>query len=150
MFWPVVSTSVSASAVTFAVVYGYWRWWPNRRYRRRVKDMAAMRDLLVHHVDDLEDIMDKLHHGSGVFSSLNLALDKFIHLYPALHSGMLQCRLLFLDSLCSPCRHYFYSQHGIMFCLQCCAGIPVFQRMLHSSSMHWTAAGMKRLQPLFI
>lgn len=26
--------------------------------------MAAMRDLLVHHVDDLDDIMDKLQHGT--------------------------------------------------------------------------------------
>lgn len=27
--------------------------------------MAAMRDLLVHHMDDLDDIMDKLHLHSG-------------------------------------------------------------------------------------
>ena len=55
---------MAMSAATFVVVYGYWRWWPNRRHKRRVKDMAAMRDLLVHHVDDLDDIMDKLQHGT--------------------------------------------------------------------------------------
>lgn len=64
MFWPVVYTSLAVSAATFVVVYGYWRWWPNRRHKRRVKDMAAMRDLLVHHVDDLDDILDKLRHGT--------------------------------------------------------------------------------------
>lgn len=65
-FWPVVYTSLATSAATFVVVYGYWRWWPNRRHKRRVKDMAAMRDLLVHHVDDLDDIMDKLQHGTYI------------------------------------------------------------------------------------
>lgn len=68
MFWPVVYTSLAVSAATFVVVYGYWRWWPNRRHKRRVKDMAAMRDLLVHHVDDLDDIMDKLQHGTCEFA----------------------------------------------------------------------------------
>ena len=66
-FWPVVTTSISFSALTFALVYGYWRWWPNRRHRRRVKDMAAIRDLLVHHMDDLDEIMDKLHVRTGEF-----------------------------------------------------------------------------------
>ncbi len=64
-FWPVVTSSVTCSAITFVLIYGYWKFWPNRRHRRRVKDMAAMRDLLVHHMDDLDDIMDKLHLHSG-------------------------------------------------------------------------------------
>lgn len=74
MFWPVMYSSMAASAVTFVVVYGYWRWWPNRRHKRRVKDMAAMRDLLVHHVDDLDDIMDKLQHGTCEAAGLQLAV----------------------------------------------------------------------------
>lgn len=74
MFWPVVYTSMAASAATFVVVYGYWRWWPNRRHKRRVKDMAAMRDLLVHHVDDLDDIMDKLKHGTCEYARLPIAV----------------------------------------------------------------------------
>lgn len=65
MFWPVVTASLTASAVSFGIVYGYYRYWPNRRHKRRVKDMAAMRDLLVHHMDDLDDIMDKLHIRAG-------------------------------------------------------------------------------------
>jgi len=64
-FWPVVTSSVTCSAITFVLIYGYWRFWPNRRHRRRVKDMAAIRDLLVHHMDDLDDIMDRLHLHSG-------------------------------------------------------------------------------------
>lgn len=64
-FWPVVTSSVTCSAITFVLIYGYWKFWPNRRHRRRVKDMAAIRDLLVHHMDDLDDIMDKLHLHSG-------------------------------------------------------------------------------------
>lgn len=74
MFWPVVYTSMAVSAATFVVVYGYWRWWPNRRHKRRVKDMAAMRDLLVHHVDDLDDIMDKLKHGTREYARLWIAV----------------------------------------------------------------------------
>ena len=31
--------------------------------------MAAMRDLLVHHVDDLDDIMDKLQHGTCEYAN---------------------------------------------------------------------------------
>ena len=68
-FWPVVTSSVTCSAITFVLIYGYWKFWPNRRHRRRVKDMAAMRDLLVHHMDDLDDIMDKLHLHSGDLNS---------------------------------------------------------------------------------
>ena len=39
--------------------------------------MAAMRDLLVHHVDDLDDIMDKLHHGTGEILTLLLTMPDF-------------------------------------------------------------------------
>ena len=65
-FWPVVTASMTASSICFVLVYGYYRYWPNRRHKRRVKDMAAMRDLVVHHMDDLDDIMDKLHTRSGL------------------------------------------------------------------------------------
>lgn len=60
MFWPIVTGSCGVSAATFAVVFGYWRFWPNRRHEKRVLDLKALRDLLLYHVDDLEDIMAAL------------------------------------------------------------------------------------------
>lgn len=60
MFWPLVVVSSAASAAMFGAVYAYWRYWPNRRHEKRVLDLKALRDLLLYHVDDLEDIMAAL------------------------------------------------------------------------------------------
>ena len=60
MFWPVVGASAAASLVLFAAIYSYWRYFPHTRHQRRVADMKALRDLLLYHVDDLEDILEAL------------------------------------------------------------------------------------------
>ena len=44
----------------FGGVYLYWRFAPNRRYKERVSDLKALRDLLMYHFDDLEDILAAL------------------------------------------------------------------------------------------
>ncbi len=60
VFWPIVAASTAVSAAMFGAVYAYWRFWPNRRHEKRVLDLKALRDLLLYHVDDLEDIMAAL------------------------------------------------------------------------------------------
>ena len=60
MFWPVVGASAAASLVLFAAIYSYWRFFPHTRHQRRVADMKALRDLLLYHVDNLEDILEAL------------------------------------------------------------------------------------------
>ena len=60
MFWPVVGVSAAASLMLFAAIYSYWRFFPHTRHQRRVADMKALRDLLLYHVDDLEDILEAL------------------------------------------------------------------------------------------
>lgn len=54
-----------ASGVLFGALFGYWRYWPNRRHQRRVRDMTALRDLLAFHIDDLEDILHALNETTG-------------------------------------------------------------------------------------
>lgn len=44
----------------FAIVWMYWRWWPNRQHQKRVGDVRALRRLLSYHIDDLEDVMTAL------------------------------------------------------------------------------------------
>ena len=65
LLWLVAACCTFASTLTFLGVYGYWRFWPNRRHQRRVRDMTALRDLLVHHADDLDEILAKLRNKSG-------------------------------------------------------------------------------------
>ena len=65
LLWLVAAGCTVASTMTFLGVYGYWRFWPNRRHQRRVRDMTALRDLLVHHADDLDEILAKLRNKSG-------------------------------------------------------------------------------------
>ena len=60
MFWSVVGTSGVASVCLFAAIYAYWRYFPHTRHQRRVNDLKALRDLLLYHVDDLEDILEAL------------------------------------------------------------------------------------------
>ena len=60
MFWGVVGVSTAASIVLFAVIYSYWRYFPHTKHQRRVADLKALRDLLLYHVDDLEDILEAL------------------------------------------------------------------------------------------
>ena len=60
MFWSVVGASAAASVTLFAAIYSYWRYFPHTRHQRRVSDLKALRDLLLYHVDDLEDILEAL------------------------------------------------------------------------------------------
>ena len=60
MFWAVVGASAVASASLFAAIYAYWKYFPHTRHQRRVNDLKALRDLLLYHVDDLEDILEAL------------------------------------------------------------------------------------------
>ena len=60
MFWSVVGASGVASVCLFAAIYAYWRYYPHTRHQRRVNDLKALRDLLLYHVDDLEDILEAL------------------------------------------------------------------------------------------
>ena len=60
MFWGVVGLSTAASIALFAVIYSYWRYFPHTKHQRRVADLKALRDLLLYHVDDLEDILEAL------------------------------------------------------------------------------------------
>lgn len=66
LLWLVAACCTVASTLTFLGVYGYWRFWPNRRHQRRVRDMTALRDLLVHHADDLDEILAKLRNKSDI------------------------------------------------------------------------------------
>ena len=60
MFWGVVGVSTVASVVLFAAIYSYWKYFPHTKHQRRVADLKALRDLLLYHVDDLEDILEAL------------------------------------------------------------------------------------------
>ena len=37
-------------------VHALLRWWPDASHRRRLADLKALRDLLIHHLDDLDAI----------------------------------------------------------------------------------------------
>jgi hypothetical protein len=60
IFWPVVTLSVISAATICASIFAYWQYYPNRKHQKRVSDMRALRDLLLYHVDDLEEIMAAL------------------------------------------------------------------------------------------
>ena len=48
--------------------FAYWKYFPNRRMRRRIEDVRALHDLLSHHFDDLEDIMAALRDSYGPYA----------------------------------------------------------------------------------
>ncbi|KAK9795558.1 hypothetical protein WJX73_008157 [Symbiochloris irregularis] len=59
-FWPMVYSSIASSVGIFALLWAYWRLWPNRQHRRRVGELRALRRLLSYHMDDLEDVVEAL------------------------------------------------------------------------------------------
>ena len=72
---------MTAAVAAFAGIYTYWRFWPNSRMRRRVTDVRALHDLLVHHIDDLEDVMAALRNSYGPCSGmLNRPIGQRVHL----------------------------------------------------------------------
>ena len=56
MFWPVAGWSVAGAAALGLGVHALLRWWPDASHRRRLADLKALRDLLIHHLDDLDAI----------------------------------------------------------------------------------------------
>lgn len=43
LFYYVVGTSIASTIVLSFVLYGYYRFWPSRRHRQRLRDIAAIR-----------------------------------------------------------------------------------------------------------
>jgi hypothetical protein len=41
-----------------ASMWLYYKVGPKRRYRARLRDMRSLRDLLIFHLDDLDDIIE--------------------------------------------------------------------------------------------
>ena len=56
MLWPVAGWSVAGAAFLGFGVHALLRWWPDASHRRRLADLRALRDLLIHHLDDLDAI----------------------------------------------------------------------------------------------
>ena len=72
MFWSVVGLSAVASASLFAGIYVYWKYYPHTRHQRRVNDLKALRDLLLYHVDDMEDILAALQERPEVTAGISI------------------------------------------------------------------------------
>ncbi|PSC69475.1 Magnesium transporter MRS2-4 [Micractinium conductrix] len=60
VFWPVVQTSLAFGLACTALTYGYYKIGPKRRYKARLRDMRSLRDLLIYHLDDLDDVLDQV------------------------------------------------------------------------------------------
>ena len=56
LFWPILGWSVAGAAALGLGVHALLRWWPDAAHRRRLADLGALRDLLIHHLDDLDAI----------------------------------------------------------------------------------------------
>eukprot|EP01025_Chloroclados_australasicus_P057315 TRINITY_DN713_c1_g1_i3.p1 TRINITY_DN713_c1_g1~~TRINITY_DN713_c1_g1_i3.p1 ORF type:complete len:659 (-),score=58.95 TRINITY_DN713_c1_g1_i3:1101-3011(-) len=55
-FQTILTGSLLSSVFIFTSLFLYYRYWPTRFHRQRVQDMSALRDILVHRIDDLDDI----------------------------------------------------------------------------------------------
>ncbi|GMH36158.1 hypothetical protein BSKO_04026 [Bryopsis sp. KO-2023] len=53
----VVGLCSGISFLSAVGLYGYYRFWPSHRHRQRVSDMKALRDILSHRIDDLNDLL---------------------------------------------------------------------------------------------
>eukprot|EP00245_Coleochaete_scutata_P012271 TRINITY_DN4738_c0_g2_i1.p1 TRINITY_DN4738_c0_g2~~TRINITY_DN4738_c0_g2_i1.p1 ORF type:complete len:194 (+),score=40.65 TRINITY_DN4738_c0_g2_i1:33-584(+) len=56
VFPTVVACSSMSSIVIFLGLVYYYKFWPSRLDRKRAQDLAALRELL-HHIDDIDDIL---------------------------------------------------------------------------------------------
>ena len=78
MFQVVVYSCVAMSLASYLVFYGYYRYWPTQKHQQRMNDMKALkytifldhawdtntcviRDILIHHIDGLDDLLSALH-----------------------------------------------------------------------------------------
>eukprot|EP01026_Neomeris_dumetosa_P045871 TRINITY_DN3892_c1_g3_i1.p1 TRINITY_DN3892_c1_g3~~TRINITY_DN3892_c1_g3_i1.p1 ORF type:complete len:581 (-),score=44.19 TRINITY_DN3892_c1_g3_i1:330-2072(-) len=55
-FQAIMTGSLSFSIFVCTVLFFYYRFWPRRFHKQRVQDMNALRDILVNHVDNLDEI----------------------------------------------------------------------------------------------
>ena len=107
MFWPVVGASAAASLVLFAAIYSYWRYFPHTRHQRRVADMKALRDLLLYHVDDLEDILEALQ------KQPELGPGRFHEITRIVNSVKLTSNIVMIWHAGSPVHLFMSSKHTI-------------------------------------
>ena len=80
MFWPVAGWSVAGAAVLGLGVMALLRWWPDASHRRRLSDQKALRDLVIHHLDDLDAIsaaVVRAKNGNGDQSVVKLGKKEF-------------------------------------------------------------------------
>ena len=56
LLWPIAGWSLAGAAALGLGVHALLRWWPDASHRRRLADLKALRDLLIHHLDDLDAI----------------------------------------------------------------------------------------------
>ena len=56
-FWPVVAGCTGIAVAGYGGLVSLWQVLPTWAHRRRVADARALRDLLVHHLDDLDVIL---------------------------------------------------------------------------------------------
>ncbi|EFN55977.1 hypothetical protein CHLNCDRAFT_145324 [Chlorella variabilis] len=66
VFWPMVQSSVVFGMLASLSMWMYYKVGPKRRYRARLRDMRSLRDLLIFHLDDLDDIMECVWFGAAV------------------------------------------------------------------------------------
>ena len=69
LFLPVVQGSMLAGVLAAGTMWLYYRWGPRRRYQARLRDMRSLRDLLVFHMDELDDILEAVKHQSQAMVS---------------------------------------------------------------------------------
>ncbi|KAL4424906.1 hypothetical protein ABPG77_002129, partial [Micractinium sp. CCAP 211/92] len=60
VFWPVVQGSLVLGGSTAMLMWVYYKFGPKRRYRARLRDMRSLRDLLIYHLDDMDDVMEQV------------------------------------------------------------------------------------------
>jgi uncharacterized protein with von Willebrand factor type A (vWA) domain len=58
LFPSVVAGAITASALTFAGIYSFVAWRPRRRAQANIRQHSALRSLMIHHIDDVEDIVN--------------------------------------------------------------------------------------------
>ncbi|KAL6767339.1 hypothetical protein ACKKBF_B34875 [Auxenochlorella protothecoides x Auxenochlorella symbiontica] len=60
MFMFVVNCSMGTGLLMGGMVYVYYKFGPKRRYKARLRDMRSLRDLLVFHMDDMDDVIQEI------------------------------------------------------------------------------------------
>eukprot|EP00210_Caulerpa_lentillifera_P004414 g4211.t1 len=61
VFSTVVYSCLILTVLNYIVFYGYYRYWPERKHQQRLTDMKALKDILSHHIDGIDDLLSVLH-----------------------------------------------------------------------------------------